>query len=194
MTGERNTFSCRHPPPRVCLPHRATDRRAASTKQLANICCVGCRPPTAPWLISPRPQATPLRPSLNVPQTALAFSCLSHTSSTFCWVLQTLKGHGRVLGRSGGDGDIGMILEGFLYSSYKRIVFGQDALNIRGTYTLLIPPFWAFQNPLESLIVLTAMQYFFKFVTADLAHRRELRGGHTCADTALYHIAEDCQG
>lgn len=84
----------------------------------------------------------------------------------------------------------------------EQIVSGQDALGIRSHLILagilLILPFWAFVNDInteESLIVLTALQCFFRFIAADLAHRRELSGGgHTCADTVLYHIAEDCQG
>lgn len=45
--------------------------------------------------------------------------------------------------------------------------------------TLLILPFWAFVNDInaeEILIVSTALQYFFRFITADLAHRRS----HMC--------------
>lgn len=63
--------------------------------------------------------------------------------------------------------------------------------------TLLILPLWALVNDInaeESLIASTALQYFFRFITSDLAHRRELGGGHACADTVFYHIAEDCQG
>lgn len=108
MTGERNTFSCllpTTPDPLTPLwgcpppPHRATSRRAASTKQLANICCVGC----LRWLLhccslralrQPHCSPHPTPPYPDVPQTTLAFSCLSYTSATFSWVLQTLKGHG----------------------------------------------------------------------------------------------------
>lgn len=108
MTEERNTFSCLLPTTPsvptslwVCPPHRATGRRAASTKQLANICCVGC----LRWLLhrcSLRALRQPL-PQSDVPQTTLAFSCLSHTSATFSWVLQTLKGHGREMIEGGAE-------------------------------------------------------------------------------------------
>lgn len=45
--------------------------------------------------------------------------------------------------------------------------------------TLLILPLLALVNDInaeESLIASTALQYFFRFITADLAHRRELGG------------------
>lgn len=48
MTGERHALPCCRPSLWVCPAHRGTHRRAASTQQLANICCVGCSGATPP--------------------------------------------------------------------------------------------------------------------------------------------------
>lgn len=152
MTGERNTFSCLlpttpDPPPHPPLgvPPAQSDQQTCSFHQTTgqHLLC-GLPPLPAPLLLTPRPQATPLLPPPpphpDVPQTTLAFSCLSHTSATFSWVLQTLKGHGGGWEEEEqGDGDVQTIPEDFpkwnallLKEPYRDVLY-QDCIYKRWT-------------------------------------------------------------
>lgn len=109
MTGERNTFPL-PAPPSGCAPHteRPTDvplphnNWPTSAVWAATSYCLACSIPRQTRLHS---TSTPSVPPPPTHTDHPGFLCLSHTSATLDWDLQTLQGHGGSQGKGGSDED-----------------------------------------------------------------------------------------